>query len=103
MNISTSELPDGKIVVKVNADLDNYATSIEFKDVLEEMYKQDKKVIVLDLDKVEKINSFGTGKILMFYRRFKKAGGELYFKSPLTGAVKETFEELKLDKLLKSF
>ena len=103
MNISTSELPDGKIVVKVNADLDNYATSIEFKDVLEEIYKQGKKVIVLDLDKVEKINSFGTGKILMFYRRFKKAGGELYFKSPLTGAVKEIFEELKLDKLLKSF
>ena len=103
MNISTSELPDGKIVVKVNADLDNYATSIEFKDVLEEMYKQDKKEIVLDLDKVEKINSFGTGKILMFYRRFKKAGGELYFKSPLTGAVKDTFEELKLDRLLKAF
>ena len=103
MNISTSELPDGKIVVKVNADLDNYATSIEFKDVLEEMYKQDKKVIVLDLDNVEKINSFGTGKILMFYRRFKKAGGELYFKSPLTGAVKDTFEELKLDRLLKAF
>jgi len=103
MNISTSELPDGKIVVTVNADLDNYATSIEFKDVLEEMYKQGKKVIILDLDKVEKINSFGTGKILMFYRRFKKAGGELYFKSPLTGAVKEIFEELKLDRLLKSF
>lgn len=103
MNIATSELPDGKIVVTVNADLDNYATSIEFKDVLEEMYKQGKKVIILDLDKVEKINSFGTGKILMFYRRFKKAGGELYFKSPLTGAVKEIFEELKLDRLLKSF
>lgn len=103
MNISTSELPDGKIVVKVNANLDNYATAIEFKDVLEEMYKQDKKEIVLDLDNVEKINSFGTGKILMFYRRFKKAGGELYFKSPLTGAVKDTFEELKLDRLLKAF
>ena len=44
-----------------------------------------------------------TGKILMFYRRFKKAGGELYFKSPLTGAVKDVFEELKLDKLLKAF
>ena len=103
MNISTSELSDGKIVVKVNTNLDNYTTAIEFKNILEEMYKEDKKEVVLDLDMVEKINSFGTGKILMFYRRFKKAGGELYFKSPLKGEVKDTFEELKLDRLLKAF
>ncbi len=103
MSISTSELSDGKIVVKVDANLDNYRASIEFKDVLEELYKRDKKEIVLDLDLVDKINSFGTGKILMFYRRFKKTGGELYFKSPLKGAVKDIFEELKLDNLLKAF
>ena len=103
MNISTTELSDGKIVVKVNTNLDSYATAIEFKNVLEEIYKEDKKEVVLDLDMVEKINSFGTGKILMFYRRFKKAGGELYFKSPLKGDVKDTFEDLKLDRLLKAF
>lgn len=103
MSISTTELPDGKIVVKVDTDLDSYAAAIEFKEVLEDMYKQDKKEIVLDLDMVEKINSFGTGKILMFYRRFKKVDGELYFKSPLKGEVKDIFEELKLDRLLKAF
>ncbi len=103
MSISSSELPDGKVMLKIDCDLDSYKASIQFKEALEEIYSSGKTEVVLDFDSVEKINSFGTGKILMFYRRFKNSGGELYVKVPLKGMVREVFEEMKIDKLLKDY
>lgn len=103
MSISSSDLPDGKIMLKISGNLDSYKSSIEFKNALEETFSSGKMEVVLDFDGVEKINSFGTGKILMFYRRFKNAGGELYVKVPLKGEVEEVFNEMKLDKLLKNY
>ena len=103
MGISAIERGDGKVVIRIATDLDSYSASIEFKEALEEIYRKGAKEVVLDLDAVEKINSFGTGKILMFYRRFKQSGGEMYFKAPLRGMVKEVFEELKFDKLLHEY
>lgn len=103
MDINISDAADGKVILKIRGDLDSYKASITFKDALDGLYRSGKRDVVLDLDEVEKINSFGTGKILMFYRRFKKDEGELYIKVPLHGMVKEVFEELKLDKLLKDF
>ena len=103
MSVSSSELSDGKIVLKILGNLDTYKASIEFKDALEETFSSGKREVVLDLDAVEKINSFGTGKILMFYRRFKSAGGEMYVKVPLHGEVQEVFNDMKIDKLLKNY
>lgn len=103
MTIDISQAADGKVILKVNGNLDSYKASIAFKEALDDLYRNGKRDIVLDLDGVEEINSFGTGKILMFYRRFKKENGEMYVKVPLKGMVKDVFEELKLDKLLKDF
>ena len=103
MDIDVSDAVDGKVILKIRGNLDSYKASIAFKEALDGIYRSGKRDVVLDLDDVEKINSFGTGKILMFYRRFKKDEGELYIKVPLQGMVKDVFEELKLDKLLKDF
>ncbi|MDH3975008.1 MAG: STAS domain-containing protein [Deltaproteobacteria bacterium] len=103
MDIEVSDAAHGKVILKVKGNLDSYRASIVFKEALDDLYRSGKRDVVLDLDDVEKINSFGTGKILMFYRRFKKDDGELYVKVPLHGRVKEVFEELKLDKLLKDY
>jgi len=103
MDIDVLDAIDGKVILKIKGNLDSYQASIAFKEALDGVYRSGKRDVVLDLDDVEKINSFGTGKILMFYRRFKKDEGELYVKVPLHGMVKEVFEELKLDKLLKDF
>ena len=103
MDIDISDAAGGKVILKIKGNLDTYKASIAFKEALDGLYRTGKRDVILDLDEVEKINSFGTGKILMFYRRFKKDEGELYVKVPLHGTVKEVFEELKLDKLLKDF
>ncbi len=93
----------GKTILRVKGDLDSYDNSNDFKRALEELFDAGDVEIVLDFDSVGKINSFGTGKILMFYRRLDKAGGNLYIKTPLRGMVAEVFENLKLDKLLKEY
>jgi len=103
MSFSVTENIGGKVILRIKSDLDTYGSSLQFKDALEDIYKSGEKEVVLDLDMVTRINSFGTGKILMFYRRFKNSGGDLYVKTPLNENVKEVFEELKIDKLLKEF
>ncbi len=103
MKITTVRNKEGKVVVKVGCDLASGRDAAEFKDTLQKLYDEGEKEIVLDLNGVGMINSYGIGKILMFYKRFKDVGGKLYIKGPLQGTIKETFQTIMLDKLLKEY
>lgn len=103
MSISTTKTSDGKVMVKVDSDLDTMELATNFKDVLQDLYDKSENEVVLDLGNVRLINSNGIGKILMFHKRFVDKGGQLYYKSPLQGVVKDLFETLLLTKLLKEY
>jgi len=97
--ITKTEKIGGKSVIRVLKDIDDMKAGEEFKMALMELYKEGEKEVVIDLRQINLINSHGIGKILMFYRRFKAIGGELYV-TPLRGSVREIFESLMLDKLI---
>ena len=103
MPISTKRTGDGKVVVKVDSDLDTMELATNFKDALQKLYDEGENEVVLDLDNVRLINSNGIGKILMFHKRFADRGGQFYYKAPLKGVVKDLFETLLLTKLLKEY
>jgi len=103
MPISTRKTGDGKVIVKVDCDLDTMELANDFKDVLQKLYDGGKSEVILDLDDVRLINSNGIGKILMFHKRFSDRGGQLCYKAPLRGVVKDLFETLLLTKLLKEY
>lgn len=103
MTIKIDQINDGKVILRVNNSLDDHEKSTEFKDILQELYDRGERELVLDLNNVGIINSYGIGKILMFYKRFSDIGGHLYIKTPMRGMIKDVFETLMLNKLIKEY
>jgi anti-anti-sigma factor len=99
MDDYVTEIEGDKGIIHVAGDLDSEASGEALRQAFNSLYDQGKRSIVLDLDSVQIINSYGIGKVLMCYKRLKADNGVLMVK-PLQGFVKETFELLMLDKLL---
>lgn len=85
--------------INVAGDLDSEQSGEKLRKAFNQVFDQGKRTIILNLDDVQIINSYGIGKVLMCYKRLKAEQGVLMVK-PLQGFVKETFELLMLDKLL---
>jgi anti-sigma B factor antagonist len=94
-----TEAQGDKGYIVVTEDLDSEASGEALRAAFNDLYEKGVRTIVLDMDKVEIVNSYGIGKVLMCYKRLKANNGVLMVK-PLNGFVKETFELLMLDKLL---
>lgn len=93
-----ASVENGKGLIVVEGDLDNEQAGEALRTAFNGLFNRGQRTIVLDLNGVEIINSYGIGKILMCYKRLKAEDGELMVR-PLTGFVKETFELLMLDTL----
>lgn len=89
---------NGKGEIFLTGDLDNEQAGEALRQAFNSLYNRGQRTIVLDLSKVDIINSYGIGKILMCYKKLKSEDGVLMVK-PLVGFVKETFELLMLDTL----
>ena len=85
-----------KAEIILSGDLDNEQAGEALRKAFSSLFNRGQKTIVLDLDNVEIINSYGIGKILMCLRQIQAENGELRVK-PLKGFVKEVFELLMLD------
>lgn len=94
-----TEIVGDKGLIKISSDLDSEQSGEALRKSFNQLFDQGKRTIVLDLDDVQIINSYGIGKVLMCYKRLKAENGVLMVR-PLQGFVKETFELLMLDKLL---
>ena len=99
MNVEfQTKISNGKGLIIVDTDLDNEVSGEALRRAFNKVFDRGERTIVLDLGKVEIINSYGIGKILICYKRLQSDGGVLMVK-PLKGFVKETFELLMLDRL----
>jgi anti-sigma B factor antagonist len=96
---TTVERCGNKVRLKVHEDIVDMKSGEAFKAALMTLYADGEKEIILDFQNIKLINSHGIGKILMFYKRFRAAGGQIYL-APLRGSIKEIFEALMLDKLI---
>ena len=85
---------DGVLVFQVNGEI-NISTSPELKKQFE---KQPLKKIVVDLEKVNYIDSSGLATLVEILKKTKTQGGSLGL-SGLSDKVKSLFEITKLDKL----
>jgi anti-anti-sigma factor len=94
-----TEVKGSKGYIRVCGDLDSEVAGEALRLAFNRIYEQGMRTIVLDMDQVEIINSYGIGKVLTCYKKLKAENGILMVK-PLNGFVKETFELLLLDRLL---
>ena len=94
-----TETVGDKAIIIVDVDLDSEAAGEALRSACNAVRERGKRTVVLDLSRVQIINSYGIGKVLTCYKQLKAEGGVLYVR-PLEGFVKETFELLMLDKLI---
>lgn len=99
MDEYTTEIVGDKGYIRVDGDLDSEQSGEKLRKAFNHLFDKGRRTIVLDLNGVQIINSYGIGKLLMCYKRLKSENGVLMVK-PLQGFVRETFELLMLDRLL---
>lgn len=87
-----------KGLIEMTGDVDDEVAGEALRRAFNKLFDGGRRTVVLDMSKVEIINEYGIGKILMCYKRLKSEGGVLMVK-PLKGVVKETFELLMLESL----
>lgn len=93
-----TNVTDGKAEIILSGDLDNEQAGEALRKAFNGLFNRGQRTIILDLNNVEIINSYGIGKILMCMRQLQAESGELRVK-PLKGFVKDIFELLMLDSL----
>ncbi|MBF0397456.1 MAG: STAS domain-containing protein [Desulfobacterales bacterium] len=98
MFTSTEKIAE-KTIIKIHKDISDIKKAEDFNDELMEVYNIGEKEIVLDLSKINVINSSGVGKILFFYKLLKDKGGNLYMTRP-NQYVKEVFDTFMLHVLI---
>ena len=83
-------------VIFIEGDVDDEVAGEALRKSFNKLFDSGRRTVILDLSKVDIINSYGIGKILMCHKRLEAEGGTLMVR-PLTGIVKEIFELLMLD------
>lgn len=93
--ITSTKKIGNRTILTVHEDIIDLKSGEEFKTALTNLYLKGEKQIVLDLGEIQLINSHGIGKILMFYKKFRDEGGQIYV-TRLKGTIREIFESLLL-------
>ncbi|MDW7675655.1 MAG: STAS domain-containing protein [Bacillota bacterium] len=85
-------IPDNRI------DISN---SHELKEALVGLYNKGLNLITIDFINVNRIDSSGLGKILLFQKKLKERGGELTIINVTSEYVKQMFAMIHLNKVIK--
>ncbi len=84
--------PEGRI------DISN---SQEFKQIMQAVFEEGYKVIVLDFTHISGIDSSGIGKLLLFQKKLRDCGGELRVANINSAYVLKMFKMIQLHKVMK--
>lgn len=87
----------GRVYLDGRVDILN---SSELKDILYDFKNKGLKRIIIDMEKLEYIDSSGLGRIFYFFADFKKDGGNLEIHNVVNPNVKKVVEIVKLDKII---
>lgn len=101
MRIISNNLENGKLLVKIEGEVDVY-TSIDLKKELTKLVESDQKNIIIDLENVNYMDSSGLGVLVVLLKELKKIGGELKLIS-LPVSVKKIFDLTRLTKFFNIY
>jgi anti-anti-sigma factor len=85
------------IMPKENID---YSNSQKFKEILQKLFEQNYKKIIIDFSEIERIDSSGLGKILLFQKKLKERNGDLIITNVKNDYIKNMFEMIHLNKVI---
>ena len=101
MKITQREV-EGIVVLDLNGKLTGGPDAETFREVFKSLVDQDKKKIVVNLEKVSWINSTGLGILISGYTSVRRAGGDLVVMHA-SDRIESILYVTKLNLLFKSF
>jgi anti-sigma B factor antagonist len=101
MKISHRE-ENGVMIIEPKGKIMGGPESTELHDLLHELIEQDKKSVVIDLGKVDWMNSTGLGLLISGLTTLRKSGGELKLAN-VTDKIQSLLTITKLVTIFKSF
>lgn len=101
MNISHRE-ENGVVVIEPKGKIMGGPESTALHDLLHEIIEQDKSRVVIDLGKVDWMNSTGLGLLISGLTSLRKAGGELKLAN-VTEKIQSLLTITKLITVFKAF
>ncbi len=96
MKTETNQLENEYLLVKIIGEVDVY-TSIDLKKELNKLVEAEKNKLIIDLIKVNYMDSSGLGVLVALLKEIKKNGGELKLVN-LPVSVKKIFDLTRLTK-----
>lgn len=88
--------------ITISGDFDDEVAGEAFRKSFNRVFDSGRRTVILDLNGVSILNSYGIGKILIAQRRLKAEGGTLMVQ-PLKGIARELFDLLMLDMVIPVF
>ena len=99
LSIERKELEPGIVELELSGRivLGNDAKTVEWK--VDELLKENRKRVILDLSRVTILDSTGVGIVVMCFAKVKKAGGSMRIAGA-SGAVEQTLRMTNVDRLI---
>lgn len=97
-----SEISGKALIIEVNAENIDIGNSIEFREALAAEAEKQSDIVVLDLKKVNYIDSSGLG-VLITFLRFIKDGGRSLRLANCNDKVSETMKSTRLENEIPVF
>jgi len=88
--------------IALHGDFDDEEAGEALRKSFNRVFDSGRRTIVLDLAKVDILNSYGVGKILTCHKRLQAEGGRLMVM-PLSGVAKDILELLMIDSIIPVF
>ena len=101
MKITQREV-DNAVVLDLNGKLTGGPDAETFREVFKSLIDQDKKNIIVNLEKVSWINSTGLGILISGYTSVRRAGGDLVIMHA-SDRIESILYVTKLNLLFKAF
>lgn len=101
MKITQREV-DNAVILDLNGKLTGGPDADQFREVFKSLIEQDKKNIIVNLEKVSWINSTGLGILISGYTSVRRGGGDLVIMN-VSDRIESILYVTKLNLLFKTF
>ena len=102
MDITRKEIDPGVVVLELKGPLQMGVECKRLENAVDDLLKEKKTRVVLDLSQVSKVDSGGVGKIVNCLSRLRVAGGALCLAG-VTGMIGGVLKLTQVDRLVKIY
>jgi anti-anti-sigma factor len=96
------KMDDDRGFITISGDFDDEVAGEAFRKSFNRVFDSGRRTVILDLNGVSILNSYGLGKIFIAQKRLSAEGGTLLVQ-PLKGIAREIFDLLMLDMVIPVF